>query len=644
MTSNKSKRRAVLNSHIKINILKIININRLRFTEIESELSRKERATLAFHLNGLREVELVLKDDQERIYYLSDLGYKLLQISQALDGLLDSIHDSKLNLEPLSIQKEEPNNQMVDETPLFFPRKIDNLPPNLRTIDFFTGLNSMHMQESYSKITLPAPIDENVSPNIWIENYVKQLDSLLADNEAFIWLEDRLLKLAYGTRGMEEFSLMDSLLAVPPLEQTFSIIRQALMDRGKVGLFTSTGMGKSRLLLYIATWWMQQHKTNALFINNPLDMFDKDWELITEALIKISSNNDNEFPSLLIIDDLHVASEETINQIKKLIGRIGNQSWVVLLSYTKQSTQMLSGELIKLQHELQPPETSDQLDLADQWFRLRPYFFEWIKWATSNVLLNSIPLDIHSWQDSNLSRFKSPWAFVVALGFLKHALVKLRESSKDTDTKHMFPLILYSFLAQLFPINNELGIKYSQLLGLLQKSFADDLVQIYGDNWEHEIEKIIELWTDPILRLLPPFQYIKSPGKIVRERIINFYHYEWAINVCDSLLLSPETDAFEFTSKIIKDQLPTVYQIWEYLNNHLTNEKMNFLTWIRRYIRIYINERNEFLLTKFKPSKKEYQYLIEHSIPSDNFKSLNDDQRVNYYFIKGNIKDFANRN
>ena len=107
------------------------------------------------------------------------------------------------------------------------------------------------MDENYN-FSLPEPIDLALSPVDWINQFRNQFNEIISDQRGKNWLENRCLKLVYGTRGLSDFGLMDATFAVPPLASTHLHLKDLLQTRGKAGLFAPTGMGKSRIMLYIA--------------------------------------------------------------------------------------------------------------------------------------------------------------------------------------------------------------------------------------------------------------------------------------------------------------------------------------------------------------------------------------------------------
>lgn len=377
---------------------------------------------------------------------------------------------------------------------------------------------------------------------------------------------------------------MDVCLAVPPLKDIIIPLQTALMYNGKAGLFATTGMGKSRILLYLARWWMDTFKTKVIFIQNPQELLLAEWDALYEILTINASKKQNESPWLLIIEDLHLVSLETLEKIKRLILNSSNQSWSILIAFTEVLAIELSqpaflknskiNTIQFLKNELQPLEISHYLNLSLTWSTWRTYFYEWIQWVGLDILINKINWDSSHWKTISHNVYLSPWSFIVSLGFFKTTLRNLVLSTTD----NIFSLLLYSFLAQLYILRNEQGIERQDLIQLFSKNFSQELHDLFHKNtWEEDIFFLLDNWVDPRVRLLPPFTYAHIHGSLRKEPIIAFYHIEWANEVCKILFEKPYSQICEMVCKLFERLLPTTYYLWSQINSLTRRNKDNFL-------------------------------------------------------------------
>ncbi|MHA2364184.1 MAG: winged helix-turn-helix domain-containing protein [Candidatus Hodarchaeales archaeon] len=636
----------ILSHPIRIYILKQLDIGIRSFSQIMSNTEDIESSKINFHLKKLLNTGIVEK--YEKNYQLSEIGINILQFLEAFEispmGLSAVLTEEDDHEEEL-IQTEEKDPFFGEEPSLQVLPRPDNLPPAIRTFDLFIGKNTDYMIKQYSDFSLPKPLDANISPTKWIKQFIKPINKLKKDPPAFAWIEERYLKLAYGTRGLQDYAIMDAILAVPPLQSMIVPIQKALMERGKAGLFATTGMGKSRIILYLAHWWIKNHQSQVLFIDNPLDLFDWEWKVLNEILAKHSQKKTS--PWLIIIEDTHLAPLDTLEIIKKLVARAGPHSWSIMISFTEK-TQITSDRSIitrgvipttvqSLKNELQPLEITQYLNLTTKWPEWRPYFHEWVQWVALDVLFEKLPWDTRSWKNINFDDYQSPWAFVVALGFLKQALSNIQISATSN-----FPLIMYALLAHLYLIRGERGIRQSQLLELIQKNYNKELQELVSENSSinEEITTLLNSWTEPQSRLLPPFQYSNIDGSLKKELVITFYHQEWAREVCNTLLSDNNSETTLMVSTLFNKWSSVIYQYWQVLNYSASNPYSNFLTWMRQFVQVELNKEGHLSLVNLKMTKEDYPKAKTLSLNPTLLAKLNQTQLLNWSFIKAVIANY----
>lgn len=637
---NTSKIFELLSQNIRLNIITQLNISRMPFSELlarpcfEGIMSNK----FSFHLKKLVDSELVRK--RTNFYELTEFGLTTLKFVEAYESDQEyyySTFEGKTAFE-MDISEKIPS--------IALPNRPKDLPPSIRTFNLFIGKNATTMRERYF-LTLPEPIDQSLHPQEWIANFISDIDNLLEAEKAKDWVKDRLLKLVFGTRGLQDFCLMDASLSVPPPSSLFNNLTDLLLNRGKAGLFATTGMGKSRILLYLASWWSRTFQTPVLFIDNPREMQEAEWQILHKILVSNVSQHRDDPRWLIIIEDLHLVSVQTLTFIKKLVSDAGTQSWSVLIAFTNsvthQHTPLIpSGHefILSIEHlrkELQPLEISDYLDLNLIWSEWRNYFSEWIKWVALDILINLVPWKEIVYESQSLKKFESPWALVVSIGFLKATLSNLQKTSKDT----IFPSLLYGLLSFLYIIRGEKNITETNLFTFLRRTLEEDLSLIYPNaHWEKEVQKIIINWTDPLVRLLPPIKYRKVPDSLKKEFEITFYHQEWAREVCN-LLLNPEVkDLHEIILRVFKHQIPNIYFIWTQVNRQEKQFQVDFRYWVQEKARFELTDSGELVLVHLKLNREEIQLLDESSLSKIDFNNLTQIQLLNWTFIKKVVADY----
>ena len=483
-----SKLFELLGNKIRLDIITQLNISRMAFSELLARKSFKgiRSNKFSFHIRKLADSEIIRKVDN--FYELTELGITTLKFVEAFKSDQKYYYDAfDQEFDQKSVLK---SGQPVSKTTMVIPERLSGLPPAIRTFSLFMGKKSKYMEEKYF-LPLPEPISSGTHPQQWIINFYRNLEILLGDNNSKTWLKDRLLKLAFGTRGLQDFGLMDASLAVPPLEKMFTELVDLLVNRGKAGLFATTGMGKSRIMLYLASWWIRSFQTPVLFIDNPKDLNETEWSKLHEILVENQSNHRDNPRWLLIIEDLHLVPVKTLEIINKLVSDSGIQSWSILIAFTSsviyshssfiEEDQEFSNSVEEIHEQLQPLEKSDYLDLNLCWNEWRDYFSEWIKWTALDVLVDVIPWKETAYESKSLNQFDSPWAMVVSIGFLKVALSNLQKTKRKT----IFPVLLYGIISFLYIIREEQNIKQKTLNVFLQHTLGMELKDLLNDpKWE----------------------------------------------------------------------------------------------------------------------------------------------------------------
>ena len=220
---------------------------------------------------------------------------------------------------------------------------------------------------------------------------------------------------------------------------------------------------------------------------------------------------------------------------------------------------------------------------------------------------------------------------MVSLGFLKSALKHLI----DTTTTNLFPLVLYYSLAQMYIMRGEIGISVKNLTMILKNYYDLELNDRYGDKWEPKLLDILNSWTLPTSRLLPPFNYDQKAHNLSKEGIITFYHLEWANEVCNYLDLKASDLLIDYDDLFIK-LFQILHQVWELLTKQKLIQK-NFASWIRTNAKFEINKENEVVLTTLRLNQKEKKALTSFTIKEQEFKVLKNTELVNWMFIRSII-------
>ena len=314
---NSSKYFEILSHPIRYSILKYLNIDIRSFSDIQAGINSDEEvvgstAQLSFHLRKMQEEEIIIKNDN--LYSASEVGIKLLNIIDQFEnnesyskGGIRNYYSSK-NLQKTQIKDEKPNDLPIIKRP-------ENLNHLISIFEYLEGKNYEYMEEKCF-LQLPECLTTDIDPKQWIAEFSQQILPFLENEKSKEWLIDRYLKLGYGTRGLQDYGLMDASLSVPPLAPTFNTLIDLLLTRGKAGIYAETGMGKSRLSLYIASYWNRRFKTPILYVQNPHLLQQAEFLNLQETLNQNALHERKAPKWLVIIEDAHLVEEQHINFLK----------------------------------------------------------------------------------------------------------------------------------------------------------------------------------------------------------------------------------------------------------------------------------------------------------------------------------------
>ncbi|MHA2103333.1 MAG: DUF7347 domain-containing protein [Candidatus Hodarchaeales archaeon] len=625
---------------IRLSLIKSLNIGSRQFSELNQYVGNIESSKLNFHLKKLINGNIIEKKNKN--YNLTEFGLRALHFIETYESgkLIEWDEDEDIDIKELEVStiKKEIIEPDLEISRLSRPK---GLPPAVRTIPLITGENIEKIGENFT-LPLPEPIEDEMNSKTWIKQFIKPYKDLFTNAESNNWLQSRMLKLAYGTRGIRDYCILDSSLAVPPMKSFFDILSHTLESRGKAGFFAKTGMGKSRLILYLAHWWLKKNKTQVLLIDNPRDLIGSEWE----KLISILSDNLSEgrgTPSwLLIIEDVHLTPHENFEFIRKIVSNSNPETWVTLIAFTEiPSKKVLDSKIDQtislIKEDVIPLEISSKVNLDEVWLDWRLYFHEWVQWVALDILIQQIPWKDQNWKNFDLDKYSSPWSFVVSLGFLKSALENLQSSVTD----NIFPLTLYSLLAMVYILKEEQGIEREQLFVLIESSFSQDLEDLYSNNWKEEIKILLDTWVDPHNRLIPPFTYNPIKDRLKQEPVINFYHQRWASYVCEHFLTSKASSIYQSLMSFFRKSVLPVYHLWQkVLEISPENERIDFLTWLRQNTRFEIYKTGEMILVYLNINKKQISSVKDFKLPDSLLNQLNETQLLNFSFIKSVITSY----
>lgn len=637
-SSISSKYFEILSHQIRYSILTFLDISQKTYVEIMDGINSDEENEirsnkLNFHLKKMVDEGIIVKND--KWYLLSELGTKLLSVLYQFENIDSSNPHVFPSIEKIET-KTKTKVELSSKKDLPIIRRIDGIPPLVSVFEYFEGKHYEYMEENYF-LELPDPVSITQSPIDWILDFVKNINSLQGNNNAKEWIIDRYLKLGYGTRGLQDYGLMDASLSVPPLDSFFNSLIELLTLRGKAGLYATTGMGKSRMELYTASYWIRKYKTPIFYIQNPHYLQVKDYEKLHEVLLASGGGSRSSAKYLVIIEDAHLTDIDQLNALIKIISGASNKTYTVLVSFT--DMQVLNDDfrsetpnydrIDQLRRELIPEEYIETLDLQKHWAILRPYFQEWIKWVAADILFDYLPkLEI---KKDNLTKYSSPWSFVVSLGFLKGALVQLEKSS----SVNTFPLVLYHFLALMYIMRDEKDISLSSIKGLFNIYIKTDLEEAYGSEWDGQMITLLNSWTDPMNRLLPPFKYQQQGNSMVKESYIYFYHIEWANEVCE-ILDSSSNQLKESFDKFLSKMFPILRTIWDILQESLSSDE-SFVSWLRTNVRYDMSSNNELILASLTLDTSQKKVLKGATISESVISDFKQSEMINWLFIKSII-------
>ena len=634
-----SKYFEILSHPIRFAILQSLDIKMSNFTEILKDVDPNDEigsSKLIFHLKKLVDFHIIHKED--KIYSLSELGLKLLTIIQ--NFALEEEGEFKTNINTYDDTKEEISVVIKDidiSRKSDFPviKRPDNLPLIVSVFEYYEGKNFDFMEENFT-LLLPDPISNDIKPKDWISNFSKSLYPLLNQEKSKEWLIDRYLKLGYGTRGLQDYGLMDASTSVPPHITVFEKLSELLTMRGKAGLFAKTGMGKSRTALYMASYWSRKFKTPILFIQNPNLLNEADITKLESVLREKGAKSRNDPKLLLIIEDAHLAEDSQLEFLKKIIAEANNKTYSVFVSFTDIQTLVESSKMLNsnydqieyLKKELIPFEYAEILDLEHQWDLLKPYFLEWLKWVAADVLFDLLP---KSPIREETDIFHSPWSFVVSLGFLQNTLKELQSNNMDNNLS----LILYYSLAQIYIMRGERGVNLTNLVLMFRNYFGQELEESIGKEWEKYFINKLNSWILPDCRLLPPFQQVQNEKTLTRETQINFYHIEWAFKVCEILDKANCDNDINFNN-LFENLFPVSFEVWNYISQN-NEDSESFLPWLRESVKFDINNEGEIRLTSFKVKPEYVKTIKSFALKNEKIKNFKQPELVNWLFIKSVI-------
>jgi DNA-binding HxlR family transcriptional regulator len=642
-----SKYFEILSHPIRFAILQNLNFKMRNFGEILQAVDFNEEtgsSKLNFHLKKLIDFEIVSKEDKS--YFLTELGFKLLALIQNFQDINSSEPNQANNHKMSEVisedfsesDKNEEINSKNNELPII--KRPDLLPAIVSVFEYFEGKNYDFMEKNYS-LYLPEPISTEINPRIWIQNFSKSIFPLLNKEKSKEWLIDRYLKLGYGTRGLQDFGLMDASISVPPLSILFGTLIELLQMRGKAGLYGKTGMGKSRIALYIASYWIRRFKTHILYMQNPNYLSENDFQKLEGFLVEKNVTNRNDPRILVIIEDAHLINARQLENLKKIIAGANNKTYSIFVSFTdiqviNDTNKILNSNtrLIEdLKQELIPLEYAEILDLNNHWQTLRPYFREWLQWVATDILFDILPSIPKKEDHENTEKYYSPWSFVVSLGFLENSLKELQKLS----TSNNLPLILYYSLAQIYIMRGERNINLDNLIHMIETNFKQELIQLIGNEWESQIINQLNAWTMPNSRLLPPFKHSQNNRTFSKETQIAFYHIKWAYKVCETLDTNHKSDEINFNEFFIHI-FPTLFEIWKHIVQNDKNVD-HFLFWLRETTKFDINSNGEIRITSFRPNSSHHKILQSFSITDNKLNIFKPSEMINWLFIKSVVNN-----
>ncbi len=475
------------------------------------------------------------------------------------------------------------------------------------------------VESDINSLPLPNPLQESVDPNKWIKKFQEPFSILIKHKETKHWLEQHFEKLAFGYRGLTTYFLCDAVLSVPPLAKLFDAIVKQLEQSLKAAVFGQTGTGKSRLLTYLAYYWHKKYDRPIFFVDHPQGVKIDQWEEFVKFIIQISDRN-KKYPLLIIIEDLHTVTDLTKEFISSLIQQASIKTYAVICTYT------ISDKLCEKEKEKQDCEYwekkiyhgTDRLENFDTyWERWQPFFFAYLKWMAPNILERKVPKPwSKEWEKKRIFReYKSPWSFVVGLGYLETAFKNEFLSKKSDPLKKA----LYLFLHLIFLCNYEQPIQTMSYLRLIQNGLKNYNLDVKCDNLDNLVIESLRYWSSREKRLLPPLEL--EYQNFQQHILLPIYHQEWAKDVIN-LLYTQNTD-FNFNitiDTVLKQIYIEEYFFWEQIQ--YKKKPLKFLQFLIDSIR-FLDQNNLLSSQSLDLRNKNFTTISESIGRLSSLKTLN---------------------
>ncbi|MFX0090204.1 MAG: leucine-rich repeat domain-containing protein [Candidatus Hodarchaeota archaeon] len=371
---------------------------------------------------------------------------------------------------------------------------------------------------------LPSPIDPNQNPVVWLHHWEQLWTNMNLQSSDYKWIFQRLEDFFLGKRGISD-CLADALIAVPPLK-TLVEKHQARFLEGKgqcTILEASPGMGKSRVLLYLAALWKQQHPQGEILVcSNPKFLVKSHWE----DLYMLLESPNREIPVLLIIDDLH-QSKTTMHEDLQSV-RIFDYPNKLKLWWLGGYTRSVQGQgELKIYQDswLSKLAEGDRPNWEKQWQTWRAYFYTWSQWLAKISGRKYKVVPYREWET-----ITSPWeAIAVTTG---KVIEKIRTYFKDLSIGGGSAQdVVYWLLAALFVLQGEQPILITELVKVLKK---EPLKEFFEERlgaestWQETLLGWFREWERPTgvkPRLLPRLPDPQIKGQ---PQAIDFLHQKLA--------------------------------------------------------------------------------------------------------------------
>ncbi|MFX1512548.1 MAG: NAD-binding protein [Promethearchaeota archaeon] len=285
-------------------------------------------------------------------------------------------------------------------SPYIRPR---GLPPVIEHLSLFEPLNEVTKRSILSlcysiasyQLSLPQPIGKNANPKEWIKGYREYFHKLPQDSATREWIKNRLNMLINGPQSLQNFCLVDALIIVPPLENTFNPLLETLSSYGKAGIFGQKGSGKSLLLLYLAHRWTIEYNTPVLYIEHPQILTKTDLEHLETRLSDLTDSYGYEKRWLIIFENSHQITTKQLERLQRIISLTSGMPISIIFSFsTEKEVDIFSSELSdsgqkelinRLITMIQTPKLEECSQLQYMWKNWRNYFVEWISLISSII-------------------------------------------------------------------------------------------------------------------------------------------------------------------------------------------------------------------------------------------------------------------